>query len=87
MYGNNATFQRDEAVRSAALAGMTLMLAAQGKGLASCPMIGFDASAVADLFELGTDDVPVMMVTVGRAAQANWSKKPRNPVEQVLSFI
>ena len=37
---------------SAALAGMTLMLAAKDMGYDSCPMIGFDAAKVAELINL-----------------------------------
>lgn len=86
MYQDNATLQRDEAVRSAAMAAMTLMLAAQGKGMVSCPMIGFDAAGVADAFGLQANEIPVMLLTVGYAAAANWPQKPRKDVAQVLSF-
>lgn len=86
MYTGNATMQRDEAVRSGAMAAMTLMLAAQGRGLVSCPMIGFDQEGVAAEFGLLATDVPVMLVTVGRAAAGNWSQKPRKDVANVLSF-
>jgi hypothetical protein len=86
MYGSNTTFQRDEAIRSGALAAMTLMLAAQGKGLVSCPMIGFNPVAVAEAFSLRPTDVPVMMVTVGYPGRSNWPKKPRKEVSEVLKF-
>ena len=86
MYQNNAMLQRDEAVRSAAMAAMTLMLAAQGKGMVSCPMIGFDAAGVADAFGLLATEIPVMLLTVGYAAATNWPQKPRKDVAQVLSF-
>jgi nitroreductase len=86
MYGTNPTFQRDEAIRSGTLAAMTLMLAAQGKGLVSCPMIGFNQTGVAEAFGLAETEVPVMMVTVGRPGPANWPKKPRKLVKEVLAF-
>jgi nitroreductase len=86
MYGASETTQRDEAIRPGALAAMTLMLAAQEKGLVSCPMIGFNPAAVADAFRLKATDVPVMMVTVGYPGPANWPKKPRKPVDDVLTF-
>lgn len=78
--------QRDEAMRSASLAAMTLMLAAEGMGLASCPMGGFDAEGVAREFALSQDEVPVMLVSVGDAAEGNWPQKRRKPQAQVLSF-
>ena len=86
MYSGNSPMQRDEAIRSGAMAAMTLMLAAQGRGLVSCPMIGFDQAGVAAEFGLLATDVPVMLITVGHAAAGNWPQKPRKDVEQVLSF-
>lgn len=86
MYGDNPQMQRDEAVRSASLAAMTLMLAAQGRGLISCPMIGFDAAGVAAQLGLADTEIPVMMVTVGYAAPGNWPKKPRKAVDSILRF-
>ena len=70
-HADNLQLQRDEAVRSATMAAMTLMLAAQGKGMVSCPMIGFDAAGVADAFGLQANEIPVMLLTVGYAAAAN----------------
>lgn len=86
MYRENPTLQRDEAIRSGALAAMTLMLAAQGKGLVSCPMIGFDPAGVAQVFALQATDVPVMVMTVGYPGTANWPKKPRKNINEVLTF-
>ena len=78
--------QRDEALRSASLAAMTLILAAEGMGLASCAMTGFDAPAVHQAFGLGADEVPVMLVAVGHAALGNWPQKPRRPLQDVLRY-
>lgn len=86
-YDGNAVRQRDEAIRSASLAAMTLMLAAQGMGLASCPMVGFDADALAREFGLHGDELPVMLVTVGHPAADNWPQKPRRPVSEILDFV
>lgn len=77
---------RDEALRSASFGAMTLMHAAQALGLASCAMTGFDAEGVAASFGLASEEVPVMLVTVGRAAPGNWPQKPRRPLDQVLEF-
>lgn len=78
--------QRDEALRSASLAAMTMILAAEGMGLSSCAMTGFDADAVHAGFGLGTDEVPVMLVAVGHAAKGNWPQKPRRPLDEVLRY-
>jgi nitroreductase len=83
---NNPQLQRDEAVRSASLAAMTLMLAAQGMGLASGAMSGFDPAGVAAEFALAPHELPVMLVTVGHSAPGNWPQKPRKPVHEVMAF-
>jgi nitroreductase len=77
---------RDEVIRSASLAAMTLMIAAAAKGLASGPMIGFDPEGVKREFGISDRYVPVMLLTVGYAAEGNWTRKPRLTVDEVLSF-
>ena len=77
---------RDEAVRSATLGAATLIYAAEALGLGSGPMIGFDAEAVAHEFGLGPNELPVMLVAVGRAAPGNWPQKPRRPLAEVLEI-
>ncbi len=77
---------RDEAVRSATLGAATLIHAAGALGLASGPMAGFDAEGVARAFGLRANDVPVLLVAVGRAAPGNWPQKPRRPLAEVLEI-
>jgi nitroreductase len=86
LYGSNAQFARDEAIRGASLAAMTLMLAATAKGLVSGPMIGFDPEGVKQAFDISEQYVPVMLLTVGYAAEGNWPRKPRLDVDEVLAF-
>lgn len=83
----NPTRQRDEAIRSASMGAMTLMLAAQGMGLVSGPMIGFDPAGVAREFNLSAQEIPAMLVAVGFAAAGNWPQKPRLPVNEVLTIV
>ncbi len=84
---NNPSRQRDEAIRSASMGAMTLMLAAQGMGLVSGPMIGFDPAGVSKEFKLTANDIPAMLVAVGVAAPGNWPQKPRLPVREVLTIV
>jgi nitroreductase len=77
---------RDEAVRSATLGAATLIHAAESLGLASGPMVGFDAVGVACAFGLRANQVPVLLVAVGRAAPGNWPQKPRRPLVEVLEI-
>ena len=85
-YTGNEQLMRDEAIRSSSLAAMSLMVAAQAKGLASGPMIGFDPAGVKREFNIPEHYVPVMLVAVGYAAQGNTPRKPRLAVDEVLSF-
>lgn len=78
--------RRDEAIRTASLGAATLMLAAQGMGLATGPMTGFDPQGVAREFALQPDEVPAILVAVGHAAPGNWPQKPRRPLAEVLYF-
>lgn len=84
MYANPAA-QRDEAIRSASLAAMTLMLAAEAKGLVSGPMIGFDPEGVKRELQITERYLPVMLIAVGHPAPGNWPRKPRLALDEVLA--
>ena len=60
--------QRDEAVRTGTFGAAAMIYAARSLGLGSTPMIGFDAEAVHREFGLAKDEVPVMLLSVGRGA-------------------
>ena len=75
---------RDEAIRSTGLAGMTLMLAAHDMGYDSCPMIGFDAAAVAKIINLPESHILSFMIPVGKQPQPAWDRGPRLPDETVV---
>jgi len=86
-HAHDPVLQRDEAVRSASLAAMTLMLAAQAEGHASCAMSGFDPTGVAREFGLQAAQLPVMLVAVGQAASLDERQKARRPVADVLRIV
>lgn len=86
MYEGKDQFQRDEAIRSASFAAMTMMYAAQAKGYVSGAMIGFDSVGVAKACGLGDNEFPVLMLAVGKAAPGNWPRKPRKSIDEVLSI-
>ncbi len=87
VYRNQPGLQREEAIRSGALAAMTLMYAAKHCGWDSGPMIGFDAQKVATLLALTPNIVPVMLVTLGKAL--NGEQPPRlyrRPLGEIVQF-
>lgn len=84
VYNGNAQLQRDEAMRSVGIAGQTLMLAAKAMGYDSCPMIGFNADAVAGLINLPDDHVIGLMVTIGKAAQQARPRSGQLSLDEVV---
>jgi nitroreductase len=83
-YDGKPQLIRDEAMRSTGLAGMTLMLAARGLGYDSCPMVGFDADAVATLIRLPADHAISFMVAIGKPTQPAWPRGERLPDAEVV---
>jgi nitroreductase len=86
LYAEHPQQQRDEAVRTGAIAATAMMLVARSWGLGSTPMIGFDAEALVREFALAQDEVPVMLVSIGAERPGNWPQKPRRPVAEVLDL-
>jgi nitroreductase len=85
LYEANPHFAREEAVRSASLAAMVLMLAASNHGFASCP-IGFAPNRLQEVLRTSDRYPPLMMIAVGRDTSVNRKRRPRLPVSQILSF-
>ncbi|MFN3189481.1 MAG: nitroreductase family protein [Aureliella sp.] len=75
--------QRDEAQRSIGMAMQTMMVAAQGLGYDSCPMIGFDIDEVAKLVSLPEDHVMGPMVAIGKGTKDPWPKPGQLPLSEV----
>ena len=85
-YEGKDTLIRDEAMRSSALAGMILMLAAKDMGYDSCPMIGFDGKKVAELINLPQHYALSFMIPVGKQAQPGWERGDRLPDDRVVAY-
>ncbi|TAD82804.1 MAG: nitroreductase family protein [Oscillatoriales cyanobacterium] len=83
-YEGRSELQRDEAMRSCGIAAQTLMLAAKSMGYDTCPMIGFDPRAVAELIQLPSNHVIGMMITLGKALQPARERGGQLPLDQVV---
>ncbi|MFD2617895.1 nitroreductase family protein [Terrilactibacillus laevilacticus] len=73
--------QRDEAIRGASLAAMSLMLTAKDMGYATCPMIGFDPEAIRKEFSIPDRYVPALMITLGKGEETRERASRRSPKE------
>ena len=85
-YKDNQQLQRDEAMRSAGIAGQTIMLAAKAMGYDTCPMIGFNPQQVAEIVNLPEDCVLGFMVVVGKATETAKARSGQLPMEEVVYF-
>ena len=83
-YEGKPQTQRDEVMRSAGIVGQTLMLAARGMGLDSCPMDGFDFDAVAKLIHLPEDHAIAFIVSIGKKTKEPWPKPGQLPMSEVV---
>ena len=85
-YGPSPALRRDEAIRSASLAAMTLMYAACDMGYATGPMGGFDPQAVSRLVGLDEQNIPVMLVVIGKQQGDIRPREYRHPVGEVVKL-
>lgn len=83
---SDAEVARDEALRSASLAAMTMMLAAEARGLVAGALTGFDPGQVMREFEIGSRYLPVMLLAVGYPAGPVGVRMPRLDVADVLAL-
>lgn len=85
-YQNNPQLQRDEVMRSAGIAGQTIMLAAKAMSYDSCPMIGFDEKKVAEIINLPDDNVLGLMIVIGKATQSARGRSGQLDMSEVVFF-
>lgn len=86
IYASSEQMQRDEAIRGATLAAMSLMYAATDQGLQSGGMIGYDPAAVTSLLEIPDNYIPVMMVVLGKSNGEIPPRASRRPLSEVVKL-
>jgi nitroreductase len=76
--------------RSTGLVAMSVMLSAWDRGVATCPMGGFDAEGVLDEFDVPDQFEPVMLLTMGYPVEESDDlqneRKLRREPDEVLHF-
>jgi len=85
-YEGREQLQRDEAIRSASLAAMTLMYAAKNRGWATGPMIGFDQEAASKLLKLPENYIPIMLIVLGYQKDEPRPRDGRRSIEEVVKI-
>ncbi len=85
-YEGKTQLSRDEAIRSASLAAMTLMLVAKSRGWDTGPMIGFDPEQVAQLAGLSENYLPVMLITLGKGEPSDRPRGYRRPLSEIVKL-
>jgi len=83
-YSGHEQVQRDEGMRSCGIAAMTLMLAAQEMGYASCPMVGFDFEKVGKIINLPADHVIAMFVAIEKGTKDAWARGGRLTMDEAV---
>ncbi len=84
-YASQPIWARDQAICNASLAAMQLMLAAKAMGLDSGPIGGFDQHKLIEAFSIPERYVPIMLVTVGKAAEPA-RLTVRQPIEETIGW-
>lgn len=83
-YNGREWLQRDEAIRSGAMAAQNIMLSAEELGYQTSPMIGFDIDKVGEIIKLPESHVIVMMITIGKGTTKAWPRGGQLPLSEVL---
>jgi len=65
---------------------MNLMLVAEARGLATCPMIGFDPKKVTEIAALETGYVPVLLVVMGKPGSGEPFPTSRFPLAELVKL-
>ncbi|OPA75257.1 nitroreductase family protein [Paenibacillus selenitireducens] len=75
----------EDAIRNASISATHFMLSAKSKGWDTCPMSGFDGTAIRDLLHIHERYVIAMMIAVGKSDPAKL--RPRGYRKPVAEFV
>lgn len=83
-YRGRKWLQRDEAIRSGAMAAQNIMLTATALGYQTSPMIGFDIDKVGEIIHLPENHVIVMMLAIGKGTTNAYPRGGQLPLSEVV---
>ena len=88
LYENGGeSFQHDEAIRNASISSMLFMLLAKNQGWDTCPMIYFDQDKVREIFSIPENEVPVLMITMGKMDNSSVRVRGyRKPMDEYVKY-
>ena len=73
------------AIQDAAIAGMSILIAAASLGLGSCYVSAFDEAQIREICQIPDEEKPVAIITLGRP-RGMPDKPPRKPPETFISY-
>ncbi|WP_067219179.1 nitroreductase family protein [Marinomonas gallaica] len=83
-YHGREWLQRDEAIRSGAMAAQNIMLSATALGYQTSPMIGFDIDKVGEIINLPESHVIVMMIAIGKGTTQAYPRGGQLPLSEIV---
>lgn len=83
---SNPEYGFEAAVLNASLAGMQLMNAATAAGLGTCPIGGFNRTALIETFNIEARYLPILLITIGEIAKEP-RETSRRSVEDSAVFL
>ncbi|WP_425642243.1 nitroreductase family protein [Marinomonas gallaica] len=83
-YHGREWLQRDEAIRSGAMAAQNIMLSATALGYQTSPMIGFDIDKVGGIINLPESHVIVMMIAIGKGTTQAYPRGGQLPLSEIV---
>lgn len=89
LYENGGeSFQHDEAIRNASISAMLFMLLAKNQEWDTCPMIYFDQDKVREIFSIPENEVPVLMITMGKMDNSSVRVRGyRKPMDEYVRYL
>ena len=75
--------KREMVIRNCSLAAMTFLYAAEDLGLATCPMMGFRQLDLKRELELEENELPILMIALGKSEEAEAERLPRKSIEDM----